>query len=225
MRASLLLVALGLALLQASATAALAAFLALCGLMLLHGLAQALAAVRLGFKAQRIAPQPLNAYAALGIPAAAPEGLLIALSGPVAVVAAGGLLWVLSRLLPPWLAGGVLHAVRAGLVWALLQALPALPLDGGYALCSVLSRRKPGVAAVSEVLAISGVVHALIGLFGLLGGRLSWLLLAVVLHVLKHTAGALLMARAGTAANAAVVGPPPYARRGRSRRVDLSRGD
>ncbi len=224
-RLSLLLAALAAVLRQGSVVAAAATFLGLFALMFAHALAQALAAERSGFAVERIAPQPLNAFGALGIPATAPESLLVALAGPLACLLGVAALGALSRLLFGEFRDGLAQAARMGLGWSLLQCLPGLPLDGGYALCSALARRRTVEEAVQQTLGISAVVHATIVLFGLISGRFLWLLLAALLYVTMHLSSASLRLRTKSAAKVGTVSPPPYARRARSRRIDVSRLD
>jgi Zn-dependent protease len=108
--------------------------------------------------------------------------LAIAMAGPIAGLAAGAALWVVSRAFALYLESGGLaeRALTYGLfttiAWSVLNLLPVLPLDGGQAMRELL----PGSAKVRERRAAIVSVVLLVPLF-VLAVRMSQPFVAVFL--------------------------------------------
>lgn len=178
---------------------ALVLLLFLC--VLLHELGHSLAAQRLGIGVQQIMLLPLGGVALLSRTVTRPlHELLIALAGPLvnvllailigAVLAATGNLLLLGS-------SAMVQGLDVDLTWQTLllwlfeanillvvfNMIPALPLDGGRVLRSVLAmatdfRRATQIAAVLG----QGIAVAL-GLYALLGGNFFLLLIAVFIFL------------------------------------------
>ncbi|NJL06147.1 MAG: site-2 protease family protein [Chloroflexaceae bacterium] len=175
--------------------------LALFLCVLLHELGHSLAAQRLGIEVQQIMLLPLGGVALLSRTVTRPlHELLIALAGPLvnvllailigAVLAATGNLLLLGS-------SAMVQGLNVALTWQTLllwlfeanillvvfNMIPALPLDGGRVLRSVLAmatnfRRATRIAAVLG----QGIAIAL-GLYALLGGNFFLLLIAVFIFL------------------------------------------
>ncbi len=169
--------------------------------VLLHELGHSLAAQRLGIGVQQIMLLPLGGVALLSRTVTRPlHELLIALAGPLvnvllailigAVLAATGNLLLLDS-------SAMVQGLNVALTWQTLllwlfeanillvvfNMIPALPLDGGRVLRSVLAmatdfRRATRIAAVlGQGIAVS------LGLYALLSGNLFLLLIAVFIFL------------------------------------------
>ncbi len=125
--------------------------LALAAALLPHELAHLAAARGLGMRTQEIVLTPLGAAIRVeSLWGGAPWRMAaVALAGPAASLllllgaAAAGGAWPALRFARPWLL-----FLRADAALFLVNCLPALPLDGGRALCAMLAARTgPGRAA------------------------------------------------------------------------------
>jgi Zn-dependent protease len=95
--------------------------------------------------------------------------LLLSVAGPIAGLALGAIAFVLSVVLPPDPGSPTARVLDlfklTSVVWAVLNLLPVLPLDGGQMLLAVLEgiRRKPSLRLaswISAVLAIGAAAGA-----------------------------------------------------------------
>ena len=106
---------------------------------------------------------------------------VVAIAGPVTSFAVAGVCWVLLQLTPVTIVP--LHFVLAYLVWmnvvlATFNLLPALPLDGGRVLRSLLALRSNHLKATLGAAALSRVIALGMGLVGLMTGHIFLLLIA-----------------------------------------------
>ncbi|HEX9793369.1 MAG TPA: site-2 protease family protein [Planctomycetota bacterium] len=156
--------------------AAAALLAVLVASLLAHELAHAMVARRLGLQVLDITFQPLGGMARLsGMGARAWVEGPVALAGPVANLALGGV----ALLLPGVLAG---QAAMLNLVLGVGNLLPSFPLDGGRVLRAFLARRSPVPDATWAAVRFgSWVALAVFAAATMLGAFLPGLLLAVYL--------------------------------------------
>jgi stage IV sporulation protein FB len=110
------------------------------------------------------------------------ESIYIAAAGPAASLTLGGLTWLLT-LTPafgdPWLRFFVVQMLRVNIVWALMNLLPILPLDGGHILHGFLAvKRADLVPKIGFILAI------VVAVLGFTSGNL-WM--AILFGMLAHS--------------------------------------
>lgn len=112
---------------------------------------------------------------------------VVAVVGPITSVAVGAVCWLVLRALPP-------GAVPARFVFkyltvmnvslAVFNMIPALPLDGGRVLRSLLALRMPHLRATQVSVSLSKAIAIALGLYGLLWGGGVWaVLLAFFIYV------------------------------------------
>ncbi|MCL2695474.1 MAG: site-2 protease family protein [Clostridiales bacterium] len=123
--------------------------LLLCTLALvIHECAHALVARRLGLDVMALTLLPFGAQARLEANACLPSAeALVVMAGPIASLVAAGLSQLCARTIPA-VAGSIQVFSEYNLFLALVNLLPAYPLDGGRLLRCLLSRRlRPRLAA------------------------------------------------------------------------------
>lgn len=122
---------------------------ALCALAL-HESAHLLAALKLRARLDEIELMPfggaIRLYSLWEAPAA--RLVLISLAGPAANILAACLL-TLAVYISPALAPNVRALIEVNLILALFNLIPALPLDGGRALCALIMRKTSQKRAVT----------------------------------------------------------------------------
>ena len=160
-----------------SALAALGLLAAIFTCVVLHELGHSLVAIRFGARVESITLLPIGGVAFMRWIHERPvHELLMALAGPAVNVLLAMLLWLARGPLegpaawPDSLAGWLDTVMRANLVMALFNLVPAFPMDGGRVLRSVLGLLMSHARA-TRVAAILGQVMALV--FIVLGWRLS----------------------------------------------------
>jgi Zn-dependent protease/CBS domain-containing protein len=149
--------------------------------VLIHELGHALTARAYGVQTREITLWLLGGVAQLEhIPRSRGAEAVIAIAGPVVSVLLSGLFGLLRGLVPSAAEGqfllGYLSFVNLSL--ALFNLLPALPLDGGRILRSLLALNKPYLEATRTAVAVSKVAAFALGLLGLFIGNLFMLLIA-----------------------------------------------
>jgi len=225
--ASLLVLAGIQALRQPGFFPAATVFVLLVLAVFLHEAAHAAVGRWRGYGTNRLSLHAFGGLSALkSPPATLRDDLLVGLAGPLASLALGALL-VMPQALLPVSAAGMAGALRsAGLVtlyWSAFNLLPAFPMDGGRLLYRVLARRGLPVPAAMTALRVSEIVILLVALGGLLALSFGGLLFAGYLYMLRLSVAPSLLLEAQEAADSALVSPPPYAARGRSQRVDVTK--
>jgi Zn-dependent protease/CBS domain-containing protein len=166
---------------------------ALFGSILIHEVAHALAARRFGIRTNEIVMLPIGGLARLERQAHRREEWWIALAGPVANLALGGLLMGYLAIAGK-LAGmselmkasdaPVLERIAVGnLVLGLFNLLPAFPMDGGRMLRALLAAGRPEDQATRIATRVGMVMAALLGLAGLLTNNFILVFVAFFIYV------------------------------------------
>ncbi|WP_435060737.1 site-2 protease family protein [Amycolatopsis thermoflava] len=164
--------------------------------VLVHHLAHALVARRHGFAVRHVTLWLLGGVARLRGQARRPGGALrTAVAGPLASLATGALLglvaWLAAAAEARLLADALTHLVALNVALALVDLLPAAPLDGGRILRAALrvGRMGPDRATVWSTRAEAVFGAVLIGyatirlVIGPAGGAVLWLLAGLILVV------------------------------------------
>jgi Zn-dependent protease/predicted transcriptional regulator len=150
--------------------------------VVIHELGHAMAARVYGVKTREITLWLLGGVAQLEqMPRTRGAEAVIAIAGPVVSVALAGLFGLLRGLVPPEAITGqflVSYLAFINLALALFNLLPALPLDGGRILRSLLALYRPHLEATRTATAISKLLAFALGLAGLLLGNLFMILIA-----------------------------------------------
>lgn len=150
--------------------------------VLIHELGHALTARAYGVQTREITLWLLGGVAQLEqIPRARGAEAVIAIAGPIVSVLLSGLFGLLRGLLPSAAIEGQFllgYLSFINLSLALFNLLPALPLDGGRILRSLLALYQPYLSATRAAVTISKIVAFGLGLLGLLVGNLFMLLIA-----------------------------------------------
>lgn len=150
--------------------------------VLIHELGHALTARAYGVQTREITLWLLGGVAQLEqIPRTRGAEAVIAIAGPIVSVLLSGLFSLLRGLIPSAAAEGQFllgYLSFINLSLAIFNLLPALPLDGGRILRSLLALYQPYLAATRTAVTISKIVAFGLGLFGLLVGNLFMLLIA-----------------------------------------------
>ncbi|GIW33647.1 MAG: hypothetical protein KatS3mg072_0980 [Meiothermus sp.] len=150
--------------------------------VLIHELGHALTARAYGVQTREITLWLLGGVAQLEqIPRARGAEAVIAIAGPIVSVLLSGLFGLLRGFVPSSAAEGQFLLGYLGIInlsLALFNLLPALPLDGGRILRSLLALYQPYLVATRTAVATSKVLAFGLGLLGLLVGNLFMLLIA-----------------------------------------------
>jgi len=159
--------------------------------LLLHECAHALVAARLGIAVHAITVLPFGAEARLEANACLPKGeRLVVIAGPVVSLVAAGLSMLCVRLLPS-VADSLGAFSEYNLFLALINLLPAYPLDGGRLLrCLLAQRLRPRLAG--QITAWAGIALGCLALAIALYGSLFY-----YSSLTLYMAGAFLLLAAG----------------------------
>ena len=162
-------------------------FLIAYGSALLHESAHIIAARILKVPIARVEMHPFGVCAKLNAPSVTPKKeFLIAAAGPFFSLL---LALLLERILKTFPISGVLYAMRLNFALALLNLLPALPLDGGRILKSLLSAKSGIVKAYNFTLKISQIIIAfllIMSVFLLLTADFNFSLLLIGVFLLGN---------------------------------------
>lgn len=150
--------------------------------LLLHECAHAIAAHNLGFSLRRLSVYPFGAVMHIEPLYGVPQGeWIVALAGPLCSFAAASAVRLLAHLVGDG-SDALDPFVHTNLAIALLNLLPAYPLDGGRIARSLLLRVMEERAARRTALAFSAVISALLfgaGILAALHGIPAWTLLLI----------------------------------------------
>lgn len=148
--------------------------------VILHELGHSLTARAYGVKVRRITLWFLGGVAEFEeMPRQRGAEAVVAIAGPIVSFALAGIFFALNALLPH--ASPVTYLIvwylgALNLMLGLFNLLPALPLDGGRILRSLLALRMPHLKATMVSGNVAKVVAVLLGLYGLVQGS-PWLIL------------------------------------------------
>jgi Zn-dependent protease/predicted transcriptional regulator len=163
----------------------LAGALGLFASILVHELGHSVTARLYGVKVRRITLWLLGGMAQFDeMPRQRGAEAVVAVVGPLVSIAVGLLCWLALRLLPPGAvaAGFVLSYLRtANIALAIFNMIPALPLDGGRVLRSLLALRLPHLRATQVAANVGKFLAIALGLLGLWQG--NFMLVAVAFFV------------------------------------------
>ena len=154
--------------------------------VLVHELGHALAARRYGVEVQEITLWLLGGVAQFNeMPRQRGAEAVVGIAGPVTSVGLSGLFYVLWQATPD--AAGAAQFIFSYLTWANLllavfNLLPALPLDGGRVLRSLLALRMGQLKATRISANVSRVIAILLGLYGLVTFNFILVLIAFFVY-------------------------------------------
>jgi Zn-dependent protease len=186
------LVVMGVGDQQSGASTALY-ILALFASVLLHELGHALIARHYGIATVEIVMFPIGGVARPERAPKAQEELWIALAGPLVNLLIGAALWfgvvakqgfiAFEQLRQPTDANLAERIAIGNLILCLFNLLPALPMDGGRILRSLLARRRP-IEEATRMAAFTGrTLAAVIGLAGLLLSNFMLVFVALFVYL------------------------------------------
>jgi len=148
--------------------------------VLIHELGHSLVNQRYGIRTQKITLWLLGGVAySEEMPRARGAEAVMAIAGPITSILLAGLLWLLRQVVPAsWVGTQFVlgYLMLVNLMLALFNLLPALPLDGGRVLRSLLALAMPYTRATQIAAQVSTFLALLLGLWGFMTFNV-WLLL------------------------------------------------
>jgi Zn-dependent protease len=148
-----------------------------------HELGHSLAARRYGVRVRRITLWFLGGVAEFEeMPKQRGAEAVVGIAGPLVSFALAGVFWAVTRILPPqaalglWLVSAYLAMVN--LMLGLFNLLPALPMDGGRILRSLLALRMPHARATVIAGTVAKVIALGMGVLGFLSFNVWFIILA-----------------------------------------------
>ncbi len=155
--------------------------------VLIHELSHALTARRYGVEIKEIRLWILGGIAQFKqMPQQPRAEAVVAIVGPVTSAVLGVLLWWLSSLLGASAGAGLVvisYLAAVNLLLAVFNLLPALPMDGGRVLRSLLATRMSHLRATRIAASVSQVLAVLMGIFGLLTFNLFLVAIAFFVYM------------------------------------------
>lgn len=155
--------------------------------VLLHELAHALTARRYGVEIKEIRLWILGGVAQFKeMPQQPRAEAVVAIMGPVTSAVLGLLLWWLSGLLGAGAGAGLVvlsYLAAVNVLLAVFNLLPALPMDGGRVLRSLLATRMSHLRATRIAASVSQIIAVLMGIFGLLTFNLFLVAIAFFVYI------------------------------------------
>lgn len=155
--------------------------------VVIHELGHAVTARVYGVETERITLWLLGGMAHLKeIPEQRGAEAVVAIAGPLTSIALGVLLWVLLRFVPAAMGGlyfVVVYTMAMNFTLAIFNLVPALPLDGGRVLRSLLHLRMSRLRATQISSRVSRFIAVALGLFGLLSFNLFLILIAFFIYM------------------------------------------
>ncbi|MBS3740362.1 site-2 protease family protein [Candidatus Bipolaricaulota bacterium] len=151
----------------------------------LHELGHSIVGMRYGVKIESITLYVLGGVAQLDeIPSRPGEEAKMALAGPATSFALGGIFWLLlvginpAQPIPRFILGYLFYI---NIAVGIFNLVPALPLDGGRVLRSLLSLRKSHFEATRISTRLSKILAGAMGIYGLL--TLNIILLVIAFYI------------------------------------------
>ena len=163
----------------------LVAALGLFASVLVHELGHAVTARLFGVQTLEIRLWFLGGVAQFKELPRSPGGeAIVALAGPATSLALGFLLWLLLPAAPlgPTATTVLAYLAVTNVGLALFNLLPAIPLDGGRVLRSLLALFLPRLRATNVAVAVSAGLAALMGFYGVVSGQLFLVVLAFFVY-------------------------------------------
>lgn len=165
----------------------LVAALALFASVVVHELGHAVTARVYGVETERITLWLLGGMAHFkDMPRQRGAEAVVAVAGPITSLALGGLCWILLNFVPVEMGGlyfVVVYTMYMNIVLAVFNMIPALPLDGGRVLRSLLHLKMSRLRATEISARISRVLAIILGLFGLLSFNVFLIILAFFIYI------------------------------------------
>lgn len=163
--------------------AALALFIS----VVIHELGHAVTARRYDVETERITLWLLGGMAHFReMPQQRGAEAVVAIAGPITSFALGGICWLILGFVPTEMGGlyfVVVYTMYMNVVIAIFNLIPALPLDGGRVLRSLLNLRMSRLRATQISAGISRFLAIALGLFGLLAFNLFMILIAFFIYM------------------------------------------
>lgn len=161
----------------------LAAVIGLFASVLVHELGHCVVGRRYGMEIQRITLWLLGGMAQFAKMPQQPGGeAIMAAAGPITSYLIGGICWAATLAVPedlPYVQFLLRYLFVMNVLLATFNLLPALPLDGGRVLRSLLALRLPRLRATEIAGSISKVLAVLLGLLGFASGNILMVLIAL----------------------------------------------
>lgn len=165
----------------------LGAALALFISVVIHELGHAITARIYGVETERITLWLLGGMAHLKeIPEQRGAEAVVAIAGPLTSILLGIILWIALGFVPTSLGGlyfVVVYTMAMNFTLAIFNLIPALPLDGGRVLRSLLHLRMSKLRATQISAKVSRFIAVTLGLFGLLSFNLFLVLIAFFIYM------------------------------------------
>lgn len=111
---------------------------------------------------------------------------VVAIAGPITSFALGFLCWLAIQAVPPAMGGlyvVLVYTAYMNIILAAFNMVPALPLDGGRVLRSLLAIKMSRLRATQISASISRALAVALGLFGLLAFNLFLILIAFFIYM------------------------------------------
>ena len=154
--------------------------------VVIHELGHAVTARAYGVQVRRITLWFLGGVAQFEeMPQQPGAEAVVAIVGPIVSFAIGAVCWGLEGFVPASASAGrfiVAYLVYMNIVLAIFNLIPAMPLDGGRVLRSLLALWMPRLQATQVAAGVSKVLAALLGVVGLFSLNFWLLLIAVFIY-------------------------------------------
>jgi Zn-dependent protease/CBS domain-containing protein len=154
--------------------------------VVIHELGHAVVARLYGVNVKSITLWFLGGVAQFGeIPRQRGAEAIVAIVGPIVSVVIGLICWMILHLVPPSAIASrfvLAYLAYTNIVLAVFNLLPAMPLDGGRVLRSVLALWMPRETATTIAAVVSRTLAVLLGIVGLLSFNFFLLLIAVFIY-------------------------------------------
>jgi stage IV sporulation protein FB len=174
--------------------------LLLFGCVTIHELAHSLTAIRFGGKVREITLLPIGGISQMEeMPTKPKQELIMSLAGPMTNFVIAGLLILAASLfkIPFGLSAEALSKVLGSVTWpglvsylaisnivlGVFNLLPAYPMDGGRVLRSLLALRMSHARATVLAVQIGQGLAWLLGLFGVLSGAWTLVIIAIFIYL------------------------------------------
>lgn len=165
----------------------LVAALGLFTSVLIHELGHSVVGQHYGLKIKRITLWILGGMAQFeSMPRKGGTEAIMAIAGPITSLLVAGVSWFAFRLTPVEFGGGrfiFAYLMYMNVILAVFNLLPALPLDGGRVMRSLLAMRMPYLKATQISASMSKFLAVLMGLLGFLSVNIWLMLIAFFIYM------------------------------------------